>query len=511
MHGDGVFDAVLLDGSRSEELDEMGKSSRSASELVVGLVGAVGTNLAFIRAELDRRLRSFRYSTHSIQVSSDIIAELPLSTPIDGSSELLRLRSYMSRGDEARESSGNTAILAYGVANKIAQVRGRKEPDRRRAYIVSSLKHPAEVKALRKVYGEGFFLFGVYSSPDDRRKYLHEHKQMTLDDADSVMSRDFDEGEPFGQRTRDTFHMSDFFVNYVDQDGVSDQLQRFLDIIFGNPYLTPDRDEYSMFLAFSAALRSADLSRQVGAVVVSEKGDIISTGANDVPCAGGGLYWPGDDDMRDHVKGYDSNHMARRQIAAEAVQSIAAGCREKCRSDVLREGETRLAGTPLMDISEFGRSVHAEMEALLCCARSGVSLLHATLYCTTFPCHNCAKHIVAAGIKRVVFVEPYPKSRAQDLFSDSIEVGLAATGGKVNFQPFVGVGPSRFFDLFTMRLGPGGDLVREKGGETVKWQRGSASLRIAMLPSSYMDREKTLAAELENWREKTNGDAVPPA
>ncbi|MDN3612645.1 hypothetical protein QWZ16_23945 [Vibrio ostreicida] len=26
-----------------------------------------------------------------------------------------------------------------------------------------------------------------------------------------------------------------------------------------------------------------------------------------------------------------------------------------------------------------------------------------------FPCHNCAKHIVASGIKRVVYVEPYPK------------------------------------------------------------------------------------------------------
>ena len=46
-------------------------------------------------------------------------------------------------------------------------------------------------------------------------------------------------------------------------------------------------------------------------------------------------------------------------------------------------------------------TAHAEMEALLSCARSGVSTRGATLYSTTFPCHNCAKHIIAAGVARV--------------------------------------------------------------------------------------------------------------
>ena len=63
--------------------------------------------------------------------------------------------------------------------------------------------------------------------------------------------------------------------------------------------------------------------------------------------------------------------------------------------------------------------VHAEMEALLSCARSGVSPVGGTLYSTTFPCHNCAKHIVAAGLRRVVYVEPYPKSRAVEFFNRS--------------------------------------------------------------------------------------------
>ncbi|MFD2579396.1 deaminase [Novosphingobium colocasiae] len=53
----------------------------------------------------------------------------------------------------------------------------------------------------------------------------------------------------------------------------------------------------------------------------------------------------------------------------------------------------------------FSRSVHAEMEAIVSVARIGKgSTVESTLYTTTFPCHNCARHIVAAGITRVVFL-----------------------------------------------------------------------------------------------------------
>ena len=42
------------------------------------------------------------------------------------------------------------------------------------------------------------------------------------------------------------------------------------------------------------------------------------------------------------------------------------------------------------------------------------------MYVTTFPCHNCAKHIIAAGLERVVYLEPYPKSRAKTLYDEDI-------------------------------------------------------------------------------------------
>ena len=160
-----------------------------------------------------------------------------------------------------------------------------------------------------------------------------------------------------------------------------------------------------MFLAFAESLRSADLSRQVGAVVVSSAGEVIATGANDVPRHGGGLYRPGVGDQRDYVWGEDSNKVQIEKI----VQDILHRAQPKPKPASRSELENVLRGSRLHDLTEFGRAVHAEMEALLSCARSGVSPRGGVLYCTTFPCHNCAKHIVAAGIERVFYVEPYPK------------------------------------------------------------------------------------------------------
>lgn len=75
-----------------------------------------------------------------------------------------------------------------------------------------------------------------------------------------------------------------------------------------------------------------------------------------------------------------------------------------------------------MNVIEFGRDAHAEMEAILA-ARAGISVKGRDLYSTTFPCHNCAKLIISAGINRVVYIEPYPKSLAIELHGDSISVG----------------------------------------------------------------------------------------
>ncbi|MBF4381564.1 deoxycytidylate deaminase, partial [Vibrio anguillarum] len=302
-------------------------------------------------------------------------------------------------------------------------------------------------------------------------------------------------------------HLSDFFIDFgANRDKAQHDIWRTLDLMFGKPYVTPTFDEFAMFMAFSSSLRSADLSRQVGAVMTKNK-NIIATGANDIPQFGGGLYWPeydssgvkiiDKDNGRDWKRGFDSNAREKKLIINNIIDSLPD---EKAK-DTLRE---LLHSSKIKDITEYGRVVHAEMEAILACARSDISTKDAELYCTTFPCHNCAKHIVASGIKRVVYVEPYPKSKALDFHSDSITLELDGEEG-VKFEPFVGVGPRSFYDLFSTNLGAGYPIKRkDPSGNTVSWNENSAILRMQMLSTSYIERETAAASAISDYRSKYN-------
>ena len=340
---------------------------------------------------------------------------------------------------------------------------------------------------MRRIYGNGFYLFAIHSEGARRLENLTA-RGMENWQAQMLMTRDEHEQIQFGQDIRGTFHLADFFVaDENNDDKLRNSVNRCMDLIFGNPHLTPTFNEFAMFMAFASSVRSVDLSRQVGAVVARET-EILSTGANDCPAAGGGLYWPafiGDkvDDLprgRDYKRGFDSNAKEK----AELIQDIANGFPPPYRHQAKRI----LEGSRINDITEYGRMVHAEMEALLVCARRNVSCVGSSIYCTTFPCHNCAKHIIAAGIEQVIYVEPYPKSKALKFHDDAVTMDkLEAGERKVRFKPFIGVGPKLFFDLFSMALSDGRPIAREDGetGDVIQWDPTAAVPRVQMLPFAH--------------------------
>jgi cytidine deaminase len=258
-----------------------------------------------------------------------------------------------------------------------------------------------------------------------------------------------------------------------------------------------------MYHAKSAALRSSDLARQVGAAIASEQCDLIAVGCNDVPKAGGGLYWTGDTpDGRDFQLGCDASNEQREQIIAELLnrfkqEGLLADSRKSVNElvDSLLTGDKKkvLKGTQISGLIEFGRSVHAEMAALMDGTRRGVSVKGATLYTTTFPCHLCAKHIIAAGIGRVVYIEPYPKSKARDLYSDSIVFARTGpTTNKVSFEPFVGIAPRQYMELFEM---PGADSRKDDSGKVVDWSKANARPRLKRYMATYLLLEQKLISE----------------
>ena len=283
-----------------------------------------------------------------------------------------------------------------------------------------------------------------------------------------------------------------------DRDHIYNSVSRLVELLFGNPFISPNFDEYAMFMAYASSLRSADLSRQIGAVIAREN-EILSMGANDCPRAGGGLYWPvlrehgkyeDEADGRDYMRGCDSNKIEQQKIINELLSTFEIEATE--------ENIKKAKDSGIGDLTEYGRVVHGEMEALLACARNNISCRNATLYATTFPCHNCAKHIIAAGIKRVVYIEPYPKSKAFDFYTAEISDAVY-NDRKVVFEPFTGVGPQRFMDLFAVSSTRWYARKRKnKEGQKLDWKRETAELRNSAALLNYLDAEQTALLTFED-------------
>lgn len=477
---------------------------RKDSELIIGIITTVGTDTEQIIGDIKDQLGAFRYHTEEVNVSKEIISQFEAAPTEHWDSEADRISYYMDKGNEARIQTDDNAVLMKGVARKIFLSRDRdprvgRLPKPRMAYIIKSIKHEDEVEFLRDTYGDGFYLIGITSSYQMRLNNLVKRKRIKKDVAVKLLERDENEELEQGQHTRDAFQHADYFINVTENtDQNYNSVQRLIDLIFGNPFLSPSFDEYAMFMAYASSLRSADLSRQVGAVVARDN-EILSMGANDCPRFGGGLYWPEshDDgtyndvpDGRDYMLGYDSNKVEQNAIIESLLSEFSI--------ELSPENRQKAKHAGIGDLTEYGRVVHGEMEALLACARNHISCRGATMYVTTFPCHNCAKHIIAAGIRRVVYIEPYPKSKAFQFYKIEISDSIPDEH-KVVFEPFTGVGPQRFSDLFSMSS-PRWYLKKRKESDGTKldWQRGTAELRTPISLLNYLASEESAVINFED-------------
>jgi dCMP deaminase len=118
-----------------------------------------------------------------------------------------------------------------------------------------------------------------------------------------------------------------------------------------NDYIT--WDEYFMGIALLSAMRSKDENTQVGACIVNDENKILSLGYNGMPI----------------------------------------GCSDS-------EMPWNRNGAPID--TKYMYVCHAELNAIL--NYSGGNIRGATVYCTLFPCNECAKALIQSGVKRVVYL-----------------------------------------------------------------------------------------------------------
>lgn len=480
-------------------------------ELVFALAGPIGIDIDGLADEVATALSAVGYSSEIVRLTeltsrANIGVALP---PLNSSSFFDTMMWKMECANTIRREKSDPAYLARLAMLEIRERRQRETGDphvvrARHAYIIRQLKLPAEVNLFRRVYGKQFFLVSGYADLDQRLSLLESNikrlsstrtmKSQNTSRALQLAERDQGEEFDYGQQLRDTFHLADVFVEGIKRPLLRAQLSRFVDALFGRNDVSPTKDEYGMYAAKSASLRSADLSRQVGAALFSSDGELITQGCNEAPKAGGGTYWAGEEpDNRDVKKGFDPNEAVKRELLRDLVERLRE--RSLLPESLMRLGDDEtvvatllapdgpLRGAVLMDLTEFGRVVHAEMSALCDAARLGRPVKGSKLYCTTFPCHNCTKHILAAGIDRVIFMEPYPKSRAEQLHEDEISVGGEAGPGRVSFVPFMGIAPTRYRDLFEK------GRRKDKQGQAQEWQGGTPRPRVDIVYPGHPEAE----------------------
>ena len=141
----------------------------------------------------------------------------------------------------------------------------------------------------------------------------------------------------------------------------------------------PGWDSYFMEMAQVASKRSTCLRRSVGAVIVKDK-RLLATGYNGTP------------------KGL--------------AHCEEVGCfRAKM-------------NVPSGKMHELCRGIHAEQNAVIQAAVYGVSVDGATLYCTHQPCVVCTKILINAGIKRIVYANPYPDELAENMMKEATDLEI---------------------------------------------------------------------------------------
>jgi deoxycytidylate deaminase len=522
--------------------------STAYPELVFGIAGPIGVDIPAICASLTDALRSVRYDSEIIHLTEEMMsyrtrrriarpAEKDFYTEVN-----FKIKYANALCEEFADASTLARVSMRSIANRRRKLTGanKRLPATSTAYIIRQLKRPTEVSLLRRVYGKQFVLVSAYGSLEKRLELLEEKLKHSLPPSSTAadISRRareltaidaIEEGNDYGQRLRETFQLADVFIDGLSKQEMDQKLDRFIQAFFGRTDIAPSKQEYGMYAAKSASFRSSDLSRQVGAAIFTDDGELITQGCNEVPKAMGGTYWDSEEpDYRDIRLGYDPNDILKADILRDLLDRLSTHQLLSNKAKKLgplddmikklthrrkpgtKEQDGALTHSLIMDVTEYGRVVHAEMCAICDAARLGRSLKGSTLFCTTFPCHNCTKHILAAGIKRVVYMEPYPKSKAKDLHQNEIEIEKE-TPGHVAFIPFLGVSPFRYRDIFQKPT-----KRKRDDGTAKRWLADSEKPLIDVTFDAYIDLELEEYGSLfyeikpKSKKFKSNGKAPRP-
>jgi dCMP deaminase len=268
--------------------------------------------------------------------------------------------------DETRErmiETGRALRAEHGPGVLAARLAAKMQPDRN--YVIDSIRHPAEVAALRAL-GAKFQLLWVDADPMLRFERMRARGRPgdpeSLERLLTLESRERGSDDVAMQQLDAVEQLADVQLrNDGDLAGLHEQVQRVLEASLG--FVRPGWDAYFLSIAQVVASRSNCVKRHVGAVIARDR-RIVSTGYTGTP---------------------------------RGVRNCNEGGCPRCNG-----------------FSESGKNLdeclcsHGEENAIVQASYHGIAIKDATLYTTYSPCLMCSKMIINAGIRRVVYNDAYP-------------------------------------------------------------------------------------------------------
>jgi len=419
----------------------------SSSASVIGLTGPFGSGCS-----TSAQILASRRGYKSFLLSSIIVnrwrKKNPKGTPSRGDLQAL--------GNEIRLNSENPGSLAEIAIGEL-----ERDTNEWNSIAIDGIRNLGEIEVLRERFGPHFYLLALECPPSARWERLESvYMQNGLTREDFLRDNDRDRLQEYahGQQVQLCVDRADVLIRN-DRDEkktkfrqLSQKLLEYLDLVTGAAPRYAKPAEILMNLAYSAAHGSKCLKRQVGAVLVEAlpnvMGQIVGQGFNEnpigtSPCVEERRYGA---NAKRGIHGACYRDIVRNKAFVELAR-LARRCPEcgqviKGPVAALPPWRCRSCG---VDLEEFFwperamtlcTAVHAEVSAVLA---AGSRARGTTLYTTTFPCFQCSEKIAQAGVRHIIFTEPYPDIRA----AERLEIA------GIEIERFEGIRSSRFDDIFS--------------------------------------------------------------
>lgn len=310
--------------------------------MIIGLTGKNGSG----KGEVARFLQEAGFTYHSL---SDVLRE-----ELKRAGKEITRRNLTEFANELRRQKGAGCLGAMIVS--------RLEPDHN--YVVDSIRHPAEVEAMRA--RSDFYLLAVEADPPIRferiKQRARENDTLTYEAFVEQEAKEAAGARPTDQQLNQTFERADATIeNNGTLEALHQKVRQIVQVLAMDAK-RPGWDDYFLAIAKQVALRSNCIKRKVAAILVKDQ-RIISTGYNGTPRG---------------IKNCNEGGCPRCHKFGASGSSL----------------ETCLCS-------------HAEENAIVQAAYHGVNIQGATLYTTFSPCLGCTKMVINSGIREVVYQRAY--------------------------------------------------------------------------------------------------------